>query len=51
MRADTQSRAAVAVAGMSKSVIDQITKNGGSFTKTAVPTKPSTKPKAEKASK
>jgi large subunit ribosomal protein L15 len=47
-RADTKSKAAVAVAGMSKSVVDQITANGGSFTKTAVPTKPSTKPKAEK---
>jgi large subunit ribosomal protein L15 len=48
-RADTQSKAAIAVAAMSKSVVEQIVRNGGSFTKTAVPTKPPTNKKPEKS--
>jgi large subunit ribosomal protein L15 len=48
-KGDTKSRAIFEVAGMSKSVADQITKNGGVFNKTAVPIKPSTKKKAEKS--
>jgi large subunit ribosomal protein L15 len=38
----------LAVAGASKSVVEAITKNGGEFVKTEVPTLPESKKKAEK---
>jgi large subunit ribosomal protein L15 len=47
-KGDTSSKATVEVAGMSKSVREQIEKNGGKFVKTAVPIKPSSKAKDEK---
>jgi large subunit ribosomal protein L15 len=47
-KGDTKSKAVFEIAGMSKSVQEQIEKNGGKFVKTAVPIKPSTKKKEEK---
>ena len=44
-RDDLTSKAEISVAGMSKSVVEQLTKNGGKFTKTAVPLPKSTKDK------
>jgi large subunit ribosomal protein L15 len=50
-RGELTSKARVHVAGMSASVAAQLAKNGGEFTKTAVPLPKSTKPKEDKPEK
>lgn len=50
-RGELTSKAKIEVAGMSKSVVEALTKNGGSFTKTAVPLQKSTKPVEDKPEK
>jgi len=50
-RGDLTSKATVEIAGMSASVVKQLEKNGGKFTKTAVPIQKSTKPKEDKPEK
>ncbi|GHU06839.1 50S ribosomal protein L15 [Alphaproteobacteria bacterium] len=47
-RGETKSKATVETQGMSKSVIEQLIKNGGQFVKTDVPTLPASKKKDDK---
>ena len=47
-RGETTCKAAIAITGMSKSVQDQIVKNGGKFENTPVPNLPSSKKKDDK---
>jgi large subunit ribosomal protein L15 len=51
LRAATTSKATVEIAAMSKSVQDQLAKNGGKFVRTPVPLQKSTKPVDDKPEK
>lgn len=51
LREPTTSKATIEIAAMSKSVQEQLTKNGGKFVRTPVPLQQSSKPKEDKPEK